>query len=166
MPKQTKRRGTKQFSQNVQVSESRQNKRLKAVSITIILALVLSLLVGAMSITPTPAIAQGGSSVLSADQEVVDTDGDGVENNADPDVDGDGIVNGEDPDIDGDGIENFDDADPIDTTDVDSNAPEKPIRPAGAGDTFVQATAWIWIGLSTLAATAISLWLLGKRRNK
>jgi hypothetical protein len=166
LPKQTKRRGTRSLSQNVQVSENKQNKRLKAVSITIILALVLSLLVGAMSITPTPANAQGSSSVLAADQELVDTDGDGVENNADPDVDGDGIVNGEDPDIDGDGIENFDDADPIDTTDVDSNAPEKPIRPAGAGDNFVQSTAWIWIGLSTLAATVISLWLLDKRRNK
>ena len=144
-------------------------KRIRLVAISIIAALLLSLLAGALSFTPTTvASASEAKSVQinAADQDLVDTDGDGVENNADPDVDGDGIVNGEDPDIDGDGIENFDDADPIDTTDVDSNAPQKPIRPAGAGDTFVQQTAWIWISLSLVAASVISASLLAKRRNK
>lgn len=149
--------------------QKNRERRIRLVAISIIAALLLSLLAGALSFTPTPpASANEAKSVQihSADQELVDTDGDGIENNQDPDVDGDGIINGEDPDIDGDGIENFDDADPIDTTDVDSNAPQKPIRPAGAGDQFAQSTAWIWIGLSTLAATAFSLWLLGKRRKK
>lgn len=144
-------------------------RRIRLVAISIIAALLLSLLAGALSFTPTPvASASEAKSVQinAADQDLVDTDGDGVENNADPDVDGDGIVNGEDSDIDGDGIENFDDADPIDTTDVDSNAPQKPIRPAGAGDTFVQQTAWIWISLSLVAASAISASLLAKRRKK
>ena len=144
-------------------------KRIRLVAISIIAALLLSLLAGALSFTPTaPASATGVESVQihASDLELVDTDGDGLENNQDPDVDGDGIVNGEDSDIDGDGIENFDDADPIDTTDVDSNAPQKPIRPAGAGDTFVQSTAWIWISLSLVAASVISASLLAKRRKK
>ena len=144
-------------------------KRIRLVAISIIAALLLSLLAGALSFTssPTASAAETKSvQIHSADQELVDTDGDGLENNQDSDVDGDGIVNGEDPDIDGDGIEKFDDADPIDTTDVDSNAPEKPIRPPGAGDTFVQSTAWIWISLSLVAASVISASLLAKRRKK
>ena len=169
MPKQTKRRGTKAQSNSVQITSNKQNRRLKAVAITIILALLLSLLVGALTMTPVPASAQGSISVVSADQtdsKVVDTDGDGIENNADSDVDGDGIVNGEDPDIDGDGIENFDDADPIDTTDIDSNAPQKPIRPAGSGDMISQALGWLFLGLALLALAATSAWLLAKRRKK
>lgn len=170
---------------------SRRERRNRIVAIGIILALIMSLLVGALSVAPVPpaaaspsagaaalastnlrAGAQGNPAaansvqVLTADPKVVDTDGDGIENNEDSDVDGDGILNGEDPDIDGDGIENFDDADPIDTTDVDSNAPEKPIRPVGAVDEFVQSTAWIWVSISLLAASVISGWLLAKRRKK
>ena len=144
-------------------------KRIRLVAISIIAALLLSLLAGALSFTPSPPASAAETKsvhISSADQELVDTDGDGLENNQDPDVDGDGIVNGDDPDIDGDGIENFDDADPIDTTDVDSNAPQKPIRPAGGGDTFVQSTAWIWISLSLVAASVISTSLLAKRRKK
>lgn len=144
-------------------------KRIRLVAISIIAALLLSLLAGALSFTPAPPASAAETKsvhILSADQELVDTDGDGIENNQDPDVDGDGIINGEDPDIDGDGIENFDDADPIDTTDVDSNAPQKPIRPAGAGVTFVQSTVWIWISLSLVAASVISASLLAKRRKK
>ena len=144
-------------------------KRIRLVAISIIAALLLSLLAGALSFTPAPPASAAETKsvhISSADQELVDTDGDGLENNQDPDVDGDGIVNGEDPDIDGDGIENFDDADPIDTTDVDSNAPQKPVPQAGAGDTFVQSTAWIWISLSLVAASVISASLLAKRRKK
>ena len=166
MPKQTKRRGKPQPLEFVQNYQNSRNKRLRWVSISIILALILSLLVGALSVTPTVPASAAGFSAHSTDSELVDTDGDGIENNADSDVDGDGIVNGEDPDIDGDGIENFSDADPIDTTDVDSNAPEKPIRPVGAGDIFVQSTAWIWISLSLVAASVISASLLAKRRKK
>jgi hypothetical protein len=166
LPKQTKRRGKPNIAKSVQIQQSARDKRLRWVSISIILALILSLLVGALSVTPTAPASAAGTYPFSADQELVDTDGDGIENNADPDVDGDGMVNGEDSDIDGDGIENFDDADPIDTTDVDSNAPEKPIRPEGAGDIFVQSTAWIFIPVSIIAAGAISMWLLAKRRRK
>jgi len=166
LPKQTKRRGKASLVKSVQNQKSARDKRLHWVSIAIILALILSLLVGALSVTPTAPASAAGFSAYSADSELVDTDGDGIENNADSDVDGDGIVNGEDPDIDGDGIENFDDADPIDTTDVDSNAPQKPIRPEGAGDIFDQSTAWIWFCGFAIVFAAISAWLLAKRRKK
>lgn len=144
------------------------SQRQKIVAIWLILSLVLSLLVGALSIRPTPAGA--AESVQNSKQrlhnELVDTDQDGIENNADSDVDGDGIINGEDDDIDGDGISNFDDADPIDTTDIDSNAPEKPIRPAGAGDGFFQKTAWIWISLAMVAASILAVVISAKNRRK
>lgn len=149
--------------------QKNRERRIRLVAISIIAALLLSLLAGALSFTPTtPVSALEVTSVQihTSDQELVDTDGDGIENNADPDVDGDGIVNGEDPDIDGDGIENFDDADPIDTTDVDSNAPQKPIRPAGAGDTFFQQTSWIWISMFLVIASFLSAWILAKWRKK
>jgi hypothetical protein len=98
--------------------------------------------------------------------EIVDTDGDGTENNQDPDVDGDGLVNGEDSDIDGDGIENFDDADPIDTTDIDSKAPEKPSRPDVLGDILPGGSSLLWMSLPIGAAALISAWILAKRRKK
>jgi hypothetical protein len=121
----------------------RRQKRQPAIAIWLILSLILSFLIGALAITPSPA---GAAETPAA---VVDTDGDGIENNQDSDVDGDGFVNGEDEDIDGDGIANFDDADPIDTTDIDSNAPQKPIRPAGVQEE--QAQIWWAILGGTLA---------------
>ena len=166
MPKQANRRKPAAQPSQISAPKSARDKRTKAVAITIILALILSLLVGALSITPAPPASANTVQILTADQELVDTDGDGIENNQDPDVDGDGIVNGEDPDIDGDGIENFDDADPIDTTDVDSNAPEKPIRPVGAGDPAAQSLAWLLTGSITMVLAAVSAWLLAKRRKK
>ncbi len=166
MPKQTKRRGKPQPREFVQNTENRRNKRLRWVSISIILALILSLLVGALSVSPTTPASAGVFAPHSAESELVDTDGDGIENNADSDVDGDGIVNGEDPDIDGDGIENFNDADPIDTTDVDSNAPQKPIRPVGSLGNTPQILSVVFSGLGLVALTTISAWLLANRRKK
>ena len=166
MPKQRKRNqsGQKPSFTNLQNQPSRRDRRNRAVAIGIILALIISLLVGALSVSPTAPAAANSVQVQNADSELVDTDGDGIENNQDPDVDGDGIVNGEDPDIDGDGIENFDDADPIDTTDVDSNAPEKPIRPAGATSPIAQSLVWVMAVVLAAAVALISFRLLRKRR--
>ena len=144
---------------------------IRIASIVIVLALLLSLLAGAFSITPSQA-AQPAKSVqiTKADDsplgDSVDTDGDGIVNNQDPDVDGDGIVNGKDSDIDGDGIENFDDADPIDTTNIDSNSPEKPDRPSGVGDIAQQPTTWFVGVLVAGLILLISLLILAKRRKK
>lgn len=159
--------------QKQQVRRSKREQRNRWVAITIILALILSFLVGALSITAAPSASaaerigvNNSVQVFSANQEIVDTDGDGIENNADPDVDGDGLVNGEDPDIDGDGIENFEDADPINTTDLDSNAPEKPVRPEGAGDEFGQSSVWIWLVVGIVVISSNLAWMLAKRRKK
>jgi hypothetical protein len=167
LPKNSKS-GAKRPVQSASPVPSKRDRRNKIVAIWIILSLIFSLLVGALSITPTPAgaITLKSVQISAADQEVIDTDSDGIENNADPDVDGDGIVNGEDPDIDGDGIANFDDADPIDTTNIDSNAPQKPIRPAGQGDMAIQSMGWIWTGGILVLTLAISAWILAKRRKK
>lgn len=144
--------------------QRRREKRTRWVAIGIILAMVMSLLVGALSVSPSTPASANSVQIQNADSEIVDTDSDGIENNQDPDVDGDGIVNGEDPDIDGDGIENFDDADPIDTTDVDSNAPEKPIRPAGATSPIALSAVWLFSALAALAMGLVALKLLRNRR--
>jgi hypothetical protein len=144
-------------------------KTIKTGAILIVVALVLSLIAGALSFSPTtPATAAESQSVqiYAVDSEPVDTDGDGIENNVDPDVDGDGIVNGLDDDIDGDGIENFDDADPVDTNDIDSNAPEKPIRPAGSSESIDQDKAWIVAGIIGVALLAALAFWLRKRLKK
>lgn len=139
---------------------NRRQKRQRTVAIWLILSLILSFLIGALAITPGPAVAAETPAV------VVDTDGDGVENNADQDVDGDGLVNGQDDDIDGDGIANFDDANPIDTNEIDSNAPQKPIRPAGSSEGFFESTAWIWISSFMVAASVFAAWISYKKQRK
>ena len=142
-------------------------------AIVIVLALLLSLLAGAFSVAPAQAAIFGKTLEISQSvqihqvtSEIVDTDGDGIENNEDPDVDGDGIVNGEDTDIDGDGIENFEDADPIDTTDIDSKAPEKPSRPDAPGDILGGGTNWLWLAFPAATLAGLFAWILGKRRKK
>ena len=142
-------------------------------AIVLVLALLLSLLAGALSVAPAQAVPiknfgelNKSVQIKQVTSETVDTDGDGVENNEDPDVDGDGTVNGEDADIDGDGIENFEDADPIDTTDIDSKAPEKPARPEESGDILGIGSDWTWALLPAGTLISISLWILVKRRKK
>lgn len=88
----------------------RRDKVIRIGAIVIVLALLLSLLAGAFSITPSQAAEPAKSvQITQADDsplgDSVDTDGDGIVNNLDPDVDGDGLVNGKDSDIDGDGNE-------------------------------------------------------------
>jgi hypothetical protein len=101
-----------------------------------VLALLLSVLAGALSVTPSQAAgiesksgnqASAGKSVQYYASDVkLDTDSDGIPNNEDPDIDGDGIVNGVDPDIDGDGRANFGDGDPAETNGIDTQQPNHP----------------------------------------
>lgn len=97
-------------------------QRQKIVAIWIILSLILSLLVGALSITPSPA----GAAETPAASQVFDTDGDGIENNLDPDIDGDGVINADDADIDGDGKANNQDGDPAGTNGFEVEPPNVP----------------------------------------
>lgn len=162
--------GSNQDSEPKSSSQIRRERIVKTGAIVIVLALLLSLIAGAVSVAPAQAAAYANLSktvqIHKVTSETVDTDGDGVENNQDPDVDGDGLVNGEDNDIDGDGIENFEDADPIDTTDIDSKSPEKPDRPAGSGDILSGDSNSLWMSLPIGVAAVIFLWLLAKRRKK
>lgn len=162
--------GSNQNEEPKSPSQTRRARIIRMGAIVIVLALFLSLLAGAFSVTPSQAADLSGIGktvqILSVSTETVDTDGDGIENNEDPDVDGDGIVNGEDSDIDGDGIENFDDADPIDTTNIDSKSPEKPNRPVRTGDILSQDSSWSWVVLPLGFATVISVWILARRRKK
>jgi len=165
--------GSSQNEEPKSSSQIRRERIIRMGAIVLVLALLLSLLAGAFSIAPAQAstftkLKEFDKSVhiQEVTSEIVDTDGDGTENNQDPDVDGDGLVNGEDSDIDGDGIENFDDADPIDTTDIDSKAPEKPSRPDVLGDILPGGSSLLWMSLPIGAAALISAWILAKRRKK
>ena len=162
--------GSNQDSEPKSSSQARRERIVKTGAVVIVLALLLSLIAGAVSFSPAQAATNGNFSesvqIQKVSSETVDTDGDGIENNQDPDVDGDGLVNGEDNDIDGDGIENFEDADPIDTTDIDSKSPEKPDRPAGLGDILTGGSSLLWMSLPIGISVLISLWILAKRRKK
>ena len=162
--------GSNQDSEPKSSSQIRRERIVKTGAVVIVLALLLSLIAGAVSFSPAQAAIIGNLSesvqIQQVNTETVDTDGDGIENNQDPDVDGDGLVNGEDNDIDGDGIENFEDADPIDTTDIDSKSPEKPDRPAGSGDILIGGSSLLWMSLPIGIAALTSLWILAKRRKK
>ena len=112
------------------------NKIVKIGAIVMILSMLISIFIGAMSIKaatmpgrgiseiPTSLVA-GASSTQNAHTGVnPDIDGDGILNNEDGDIDGDGIDNGLDPDIDGDGILNNQDGNPASTNNVDSVPPK------------------------------------------
>lgn len=162
--------GSREIMEPKSASQIRRDRLVKTGAIVIVLALLLSLLAGALSVTPAQASnvsdREKSVQILHVDQEIVDTDGDGIENNQDPDVDGDGIVNGEDSDIDGDGIENFNDADPINTTNIDSNGPQKPLKPSGALDNEAQSFTWILIGSIPAAVSAFIIFFRVRHRRK
>lgn len=137
------------------------NKIVKTGAIVMILSLLITIFVGAMSIqpskaatpsySPTPALTPPTAG-KTFDQSQVgpggDIDGDGLPNNEDPDINGNGLPNGTDPDIDGDGIANGEDGNPASTNLVDSSAP-------GA---FAADRAWQWGG--GLAVLAVLGWLV------
>lgn len=162
------------------------NKIVKFGAIVMILSLLVTIFVGAMSIQPvkaaTPAATtepiiapKPGSNPATSptgapnpntpanvfDQSQVgpngDVDGDGVKNNEDPDINGNGLPNGTDPDIDGDGIPNNDDGNPTSTNLVDSSTPGQ----------FASESAWQWVGGALVLAVfgwLVALPYLRKRK--
>lgn len=110
------------------------NKIVRFGAVVMILSLLLSIFIGAMSITaatmPGRGIAEIPTSQVAGSTQGAhtgvnpDIDGDGIVNNEDGDIDGDGIDNGLDPDIDGDQILNNQDGNPASTNDVDSVPPK------------------------------------------
>ena len=98
---------------------------------------------------------------------LTDTDGDGIENNADPDIDGDGIINANDPDIDGDGIPNAQDSDPAATNGLIKTTPTT--APAYILPGLIPVEFEIPAGRITLVALilgfgAVVIWLRRKRK--
>ncbi|CAB4630132.1 unannotated protein [freshwater metagenome] len=125
------------------------NNLVKIGAIVMILSLLLSIFVGAMSVLAAEPV-QSTTAAVSAVQQAPnpDIDGDGVINNEDPDLDGDGIDNGVDPDIDGDGFANGEDGNPTSTNEIDSVPPK---------DARVETTVQ-WTG--GIAVLAVLGWLV------
>jgi hypothetical protein len=76
-------------------------------SIVVVLAILISVMLAAMSTSPSSAATN--APVIMCEPN--DTDSDGIMNDNDSDIDGDGLVNAQDDDMDGDGTMNADDTD-------------------------------------------------------
>lgn len=125
------------------------NKIVKIGAIVMILSLLLSIFVGAMSVLAAEPAHSASIPVSAAHQgPSPDIDGDGTINNDDPDIDGDGIDNGIDEDMDGDGILNNQDGNPTSTNEVDST----PARDARVDQAFQ------WVG--GIVVLAVLAWLV------
>ncbi len=130
-------------------------------AIIVIFALVFSIMLAAFSFAPASA-ASSSPSVCAP----IDSDNDGIKNNADPDIDGDDTVNGLDDDIDGDGVENSKDSDPAATNCEESTTPpvlNENLNPDGTSKNV--DFAWQWV-VGALAIGFGYLTLRQARRRK
>lgn len=148
MPKKKSKRKSNSAQNEDQLFESRSSLRARLVkwaSISIILALVLSLLAAAVSVSPASAsTAPYTASESPTPCQPIDTDGDAITNEVDSDIDGDETVNGLDDDIDGDGIPNSEDGDPAATNcGADANPPV--ILPSPENSPTSADSSWIAI---------------------
>ena len=130
---------------------------IKWASISVILAILMSLMIAAISVspssaaTPTPTVC-----------EQIDTDGDAITNDVDSDIDGDGTVNGLDDDIDGDSVVNTEDSDPA-ATNCGFNAPPPTLRPVAENDAQDPS---VWVASITIALLGVGYILLRRIRRK
>jgi hypothetical protein len=160
MPKKKSKRKPMNVLNEDQRYEARsamRNRLVKWAAISIIVALVMSLLVAAISISPSNA--QMLSSTPTACAEI-DTDGDAQTNSVDSDIDGDGTVNGLDDDIDGDGLKNADDSDPA-ATNCGANAPLPVLFEEKESSENTQPA---WLAIIAIAAAAVGYLLLRRLR--
>jgi hypothetical protein len=170
--------GSNQRPEPKSPSQQKRERIVRIAAITIVLALVLSFLAGALAFTPRQAASAAGLGssgksvqILKGDNSpigtAIDTDGDGIENNLDPDIDNDGVVNANDGDIDGDGTSNFDDGDPAATNGFDGNPPSKP--GSISLQELVENGSLFWVigvGLAVLVAGGLILAKTLKNRRK
>ena len=165
MPKKkSKRRQTTAINEDqlYEARYSRRNRMVKWASISIIIALVMSLLAAAVSVAPSSAATRPFASSESPTPCLpIDTDGDGQTNDVDSDIDGDGIVNGLDDDIDGDGIPNVSDTDPA-ATNCGKNAEPPLIQPEP--ETSESQTDTTWIGVIGVALLGFGYLVLRRIR--
>lgn len=148
MPKKKSKRKPVRVINEDQLYEARSLRRTRLVkwaSITIVVALVMSLLAAAVSISPSSAAIRPMTSSESPTPCLpIDTDGDGQSNDIDSDIDGDEIVNGLDDDIDGDGIPNMSDTDPA-ATNCGQDAEPPLIQPEPENTESQNDTTWIGV---------------------
>jgi hypothetical protein len=145
--KKSKRKQTSAINedQRYEARYSRRNRMVKWASISIIIALVMSLLAAAVSVAPSSAASRPFTSSESPTPCLpIDTDGDGITNDVDPDIDGDDIVNGLDDDIDGDGTPNVSDTDPA-ATNCGADAELPLIQPEPENSESQTDTTWIGV---------------------
>ena len=122
MPKRKQKRKASNaayVAQTERTTSSVRQRAIKWASITVILAILMSLMIAAISVSPSSAATPTAEPTVCAP---IDTDGDAITNDVDSDIDGDKIVNGLDDDIDGDKILNVNDTDPA-ATNCGADAP-------------------------------------------
>lgn len=151
MPKRKSKGNAKRSVSQSQEPDSRSSMRnllVRWAAISVILTLMLSLLVAAISLSPASAAPtwQAESATPCAP---IDSDGDAITNDLDPDIDGDGVVNGLDDDIDGDKILNGADTDPA-ATNCGKNAAPPVILPEPKSANPAADTTWIAISIVAL----------------
>jgi len=133
-------------------------------AISVILALMLSLLVAAISVSPSSASTPTPQAACA----FVDTDGDAITNDIDPDIDGDDVVNGLDEDIDGDEIVNSMDTDPASTNCYDTGVlpimPAVPLDKLTESDDVERSSATTWIAIIVVALLGVGYLVLRRVR--
>ena len=133
-------------------------------AISVILALLLSLLVAAISVSPSSAATPTPQAACAQ----IDTDGDAITNEIDPDIDGDGVVNGLDEDIDGDEIVNSMDTDPASTNCYDTGVlpimPAVPLDELPESEDSEMSVGTTWIAIIGVALLGIGYLVLRRVR--
>ena len=149
----------------VSSSSNLRARMVRWAAISVILALLLSLLVAAISVSPSSA----ASPTPQAACALFDTDGDAITNDIDPDIDGDGVVNGLDEDIDGDEIVNSMDTDPASTICNDTGVlpimPAVPINELPESEDAKMSSDTTWIAIIVVALLGLGYLVLRRARS-
>lgn len=162
MPKKRQKRkpaNAAYVAQTENSTSSLKQRVIKWASISVILAILMSLMIAAISVSPSSAATPAPAPTVC---EPIDTDGDAITNDVDSDIDGDDIVNGLDEDIDGDNIVNTQDSDPA-ATNCGFNAPPPTLRPVANSETQEPS---VWIASVTIALLGVGYILLRRIRRK
>ncbi len=163
MPKRKQKRKVSNAAYVAQTenSTSALKKRvIKWASISVILAILMSLMIAAISVSPSSAATPTTEPTVCAQ---IDTDGDAITNDVDSDIDGDEIVNGLDEDIDGDGILNVKDSDPA-ATNCGADAPPPATLQTDEPENAQEPS--VWIASIVIAALGLGYILLRRIRRR
>ena len=167
MPKKKSKRKSSSAHNEDELIETPSSLRTRFVrwaAISVILALFLSLLVAAISITPSSAATPTPQAACA----LLDTDGDAITNDIDPDIDGDDVVNGLDEDIDGDEIVNSMDTDPASTNCYDTGVlpimPAVPLEKLSESEDSEMSGDTSWIAIVGVAVLGIGYLVLRRVR--